>query len=172
MAAPKYVPTDPIDKVRTYSSPPRRNRSWMADRPGDFRGSQPTGDQLGTPGPDQGYAFRLARQFADRLHLGSLDEDDVISGCVAIASKRAGLFGRAPVVHDLTAAFTVWGFLDPAPPEELVELRERLFPQVASAHHYVERRQIVDRVSAEVLLRTHAAVIDDYGRDWTTNIAN
>jgi hypothetical protein len=143
----------------------------MADRPGDFGGAQPAGDQLGTPGPDQGYAFKLAKQFAGRLHPGRLDNDDVTSGCVAIASKRAGLFGRAPMVYDLTAAFTIWGFLDPGPPPDLVELRERLFPQVASPHHYVERREIVDRVSAEVLLRPHAAIKADYVRDWTANIA-
>ena len=31
------------------------------------------------------------------------------------------MFSRAPVVHDLTIAFTIWGFLDAQPPAELVE---------------------------------------------------
>ncbi len=144
----------------------------MADRPGDFGGAQPTGDQLGTPGPDQGYAFKLARHFADRLHPGRLDNDDVTSGCVAIASKRAGLFGRAPVVYDLTAAFTMWGFLDPAPPSDAGRAqRTALSPGRQRLITTSNAAELVDRVSAEVLLRPHAAINDDYGRDWTTNIA-
>ena len=43
-----------------------------------------------------------------------------------LALKRASLFGRAPVVHDLEVAFTIWGFLGAAPPE-LVALRRPLF---------------------------------------------
>ena len=37
----------------------------------------------------------------------------------AIALRRASLFGRAPVIHDLRIAFTIWGFLDPDPPADL-----------------------------------------------------
>ncbi|NNF55886.1 MAG: hypothetical protein HKN03_15780 [Acidimicrobiales bacterium] len=169
MSAPDYVPTNVTENVRTYSSPPSRNRSWMADRPGDIDGAWPTGDRLGVPGPDQGYAIKLASSFLDRLHLGSLDEKDVVAGCVAVANKRSGLFGRAPVVHDLTVAFTIWGFLDESPPAELVEQREKMFPEVASAHHYPERREIADRVSASMLQRPHGAIISDYASDWTLN---
>lgn len=143
----------------------------MADRPGDVEGGQPRGEGLGTPGPDQGYALKLARSFEGRLKLGALDEDDVVAGCVAIASKRSGLFGRGPVVHDLTAAFTMWGFLDDSPDAELVALREELFPQVASSHHYSERREIVDLVSAEALARPHAEIITDYQTGWRQNIS-
>ena len=142
----------------------------MADRPGDIDGAWPTGDGLGTPGPDQGYAIKLALGFADQLHLGKLDQGDVISGCVAVANKRSGLLGRAPVIHDLTAAFTIWGFLDDSPAADLVELREKMFPEVASAHHYPERREIADRVSAEMLRRPHGAIISDYNGDWTLNL--
>lgn len=170
MSAPDYVPTNVTEKVRTYSSPPSRNRSWMADRPGDIDGQWPTGDGLGTPGPDQGYAIKLAAGFSERLHLGNLHQDDVTAGCVAVATKRSGLLGRAPIVHDLTAAFTIWGFLDETPAAELVELREKMFPEVASAHHYPERREIADRVSAEMLRRPHGAIISDYQSDWTLNL--
>ena len=166
MAAPDYVPTDPTQNVRTYSSPPSRNRSWMADRPGDLPGEHPTGERLGVPGPDQGYALKLARLFDDQLELGALSHDDVVAGCVAVACKRSGLFGRGPVVHDLRAAFTVWGFLDESPDTELVELRERLFPEVASSHHYRERREIVDLVPNEALERPHAEIIADYQTGW------
>jgi hypothetical protein len=142
----------------------------MAERPGDLAGEQPTGEGLGTPGPDQGFALKLAKMFDDRLHTGELHRDDVVAGCVAVANKRSGLYGRAPVVHDLTAAFTIWGFLDESPKPDLVELRERLFPEVASSHHYAERREIVDLVTAETLQRPHAAIIDDYKTDWRTNV--
>jgi hypothetical protein len=142
----------------------------MAERPGDLSGQQPTGEGFGTPGPDQGYALKLAKMFDDRLNTGKLNRDDVVAGCVAVANKRSGLYGRAPIVHDLTAAFTLWGFLDESPDPELVELRERLFPQVASSHHYPERREIVDCVSSEVLRRPHAEIISDYQADWRQNV--
>jgi len=143
----------------------------MAQRPGDLIGEQPVGERFGTPGPDQGYTIKLAKMFHDRLHLGTLGLDDVVAGCVAVANKRAGLYGRGPVVHDLTSAFTLWGFLDDSPDQELVELRERLFPQVASAHHYPERREIVDLVPAESLERPHAEIITDYQTGWRQNLA-
>jgi len=57
MAAPEYVPVKPMDDVRAYESPPRRPDPWKAVRPGDLHGSQPRGDGLGSPGPDQGYAL-------------------------------------------------------------------------------------------------------------------
>jgi hypothetical protein len=143
----------------------------MADRPGDIDRGQPVGAGLGTPGPDHGYALKLARAFDDRLKVGNLRHDDVVAGCVAIACKRSGLYGRGPVIHDLTAAFTMWGFLDDSPDPELVRERERLFGQVASAHHYSERREIVDLVDASVLERPHAEILADYVTNWRDNIA-
>jgi len=142
----------------------------MADRPGDIHGAQPEGDRFGTPGPDQGYAIKLAGSFSDRLRTGKLSHNDVVSGCVAVAIKRSGAFGRGPVVHDLTAAFTIWGFLDSNPASDLVELREELFPQIASSHHYAERREVADMVPSEVLARPHSLIIEDYGADWRNNI--
>lgn len=170
MAAPDFVPTTPTDRVRVYTSPPRRPDSWRADRPGDLRGGQPRGDQLGSIGPDQGYAYRLARQFADRLHLGGTHREDAIAGCVAVATKRASLLRRAPVVHDLTAAFTVFGFLDADAPAELVELREHLFVGVHDPHHYVQLRRLVDLVPAEVLRHPHTAIAKQYEAAWRDNL--
>lgn len=166
MAAPDHVPARPTRRVRAYSSPPRRNDPWRADRPGDLEGRQPKGAALGTAGPDQGYAYRLVHLFDDRLHLGGVDKDDAVAGCVAIAMKRAALFGRAPVVHDLTAAFTVYGFLDQNPPDELAAERAELFAEVKSNHHYSERRQLVDRVSEEALLASHTEIESRYRSDW------
>lgn len=171
MAAPDYVPTDPTERVRRYTSPPRRAESWVADRPGDIDGPQPTGPRLGAQGPDQGYALSLASLFDDKLHLGNVAHDDAVTGCVAVATKRAALYGRAPVVHDLTAAFTIFGFLDENPADELTELRESLFAQVHSHHHYRERRAIADLVADDVLRRPHSAVEADYRADWKRNLS-
>ncbi len=108
---------------------------------------QPRGDRLGHQGPDQGYALRLARQFEGKLTLTAGEhEKDALAGAVAVALKRASLFGRAPVIHDLTVALTVWGFLDEEPPKELVDLRKHLFEEVWHPHHYAELRRIVDLV--------------------------
>ncbi len=166
MAAPDHVPTDPTQRVRAYSSPPRRADGWTADRPGDLGGRQPKGAALGTAGPDQGYAYRLVPLFNDRLHLNGVDRDDAIAGCVALAMKRSALFGRAPVVHDLTAAFTIYGFLDQDAPEELVESRRELFAEVKSNHHYSERRHLVDRVSESELTKSHDEIAGQYRQDW------
>ncbi len=172
MAAPDYVPTDPTDTVRRYSSPPSRKRSWSADRPGDLDQGQPEGVRFGTQGPDQGYAYRLVSHFDDRLQLGKLSREDVVSGCVAIAMRRSGLFGRGPVIHDLTAAFSVYGFLDPDAPSELVELREKMFSQIANSHHYSERRAVVDKVLTSALEQPHGVIVSSSERDWRSNLAD
>ena len=167
MAAPEYVPLKPTDAPRAYTSSPRRPESWVAERPGDLRDGQPRATRLGSQGPDQGYALRLLHQFEGRLHLsGGEHAEDVEAGCTGVALKRASLFGRAPVVHDLTFAFTVWGFLDESPAAELVELRRKLFAEVRHPHHYEAQRAIVDAVPATTLRMSHAAVAEAHGTDW------
>ena len=117
MAAPPFVPRSPVDKPRTYESPDHVPEAWRADRPGDLAGRQPTGAQLGYQGPDQGYGLLLAERFRDRLQLQQAEAaDDAIQGSLGVALRRASMFGRAPTIHDFTVAFTIWGFLDPAPP--------------------------------------------------------
>jgi hypothetical protein len=160
MAAPDYVPKPADDQPRVYTSPPRRPESWYADRPAEIDGLQPEGPRLGVPGPDQGYAIKLARQFEDRLVLVPGESaDDAVAGCVAIATRRAALFGRAPMIHDLTVAFTLWGFLSEAP-AELTSVRKARFAAVASPHHYEERREIADAVPDEVLRMPHGKVAE------------
>jgi hypothetical protein len=158
MAAPDYVPVPTDDKARVYTSPPWRAEPWMADRPAELDGRQPLGPRLGSPGPDQGYAMKLAAQFQGKLVLTPGEhEGDALAGCLAIAMRRASLFGRAPTVHDLTVALTIWGFLA-EPPVELAALRRQIFAGVASTHHYAERRAIVDGVPAELLKLSPAEV--------------
>ena len=69
MAAPTFVPADPVDTVRWYRSAPRRPDPWVVSRPGELDGPQPVGDGLGTPGPDAGYALTLAAAFRGTLTL-------------------------------------------------------------------------------------------------------
>jgi hypothetical protein len=158
MAQPDYVPTPTADAPRVYTSPPWRPDSWMADRPAELQGRQPLGPRLGVPGPDQGYALKIAEPFRDRLVLTAGESaDDALGGCIAIAMKRAALFGRAPTVHDLTVAFSLWGYLGEAPPE-LAERRRELFAGVGHPHHYMERRAIADGAPDDLLRLPHAEV--------------
>jgi hypothetical protein len=108
----------------------------------------------------------LARRFEGRLALAPGEhERDALAGAVAVALKRASLFGRAPVVHDLTAALTIWGLLGEAPPD-LVELRTRLFEEVAHPHHYGKLRRVVDLVPEEALRQTPAQLAQSHRLDW------
>jgi hypothetical protein len=167
MAAPEFVPTKATEVVRAYASPPRRPDSWTPDRPGDLTGEgQPHGDQYGAPGPDQGYVLRLVHHFDGKLHANSEQPADVTAGAVAVALKRASLFGRAPVVHDLRVAYTVWGYLDDAAPAELVELRKKLFAGVAHPHHHAELRRVADSVPDDTLRLTPDQVAERYGSGW------
>jgi hypothetical protein len=167
VAAPEYVPLRPARNVRSYESPPWRPDPWLADRPGDLTARQPRGDRFGVPGPDQGYVLVLARRFEGTLHLTDGEhERDALAGSAAIALKRASLFGRAPVIHDLTVALTVWGFLEPEPPEDLVQLRRELFEEVAHPHHYAEQRQLVDLVPEAVLRMIPGEVAAAHAADW------
>ena len=168
MAAPEYVPVDRTRLVRAYESPPRRPDPWLADRPGDLQGGQPRGDRVGYQGPDQGYVLTLARRFEGKLTLRPGEhERDALAGAVAVALKRASLFGRAPIVHDLTVALTIWGYLgEVPPPAELIELRRRMFEEVWHPHRYAEQRAIADAVPEAVLRQTPQQVADAHRRDW------
>ncbi len=84
--------------------------------------------------------------------------------------RRSALFGRGPVVHDLTAAFTIFGFMDENPAQDLVRLRGDVFSQIRSNHHYFERREVVDMVTEEALRQDHNDIITSYGVDWRRNL--
>jgi hypothetical protein len=170
MAAPKFVPVSPVEHPRSYESPDHIPDRWMADRPAELVGQQPQAALFGYQGPDQGYALALAERFRDRLQLQPGESaDDAITGCLGVALRRASLFGRAPTIHDLTVAFTIWGFLDPAPPPELVALRRPLFDGVRLVgHHYSDGRAIADRVPESTLRKPHQQVQTEYPGEWRT----
>jgi hypothetical protein len=168
MAAPRFVHADPNGAPRAYVSPDHVPNGWHGDRPAELDGRQPTGGRLGSQGPDQGYALVLARRFADRLHLQPGEHhDDVVAGCLGVALRRASLFGRAPVIHDLTVAFTVWGYLDADPPADLAAVRQTLFAGVEHvASHYDQARAIVDRVPVETLRMSPQELAKSYPARW------
>jgi hypothetical protein len=168
MAAPDWVPVAlPDQPRRALDLPPARQ--WMADRPGDLDHGQPLGPRLGRPGPDQGYALKLADMLRDRVKVTPPEEvDDALAGCVAIALKRASLFGRAPVMQDIELALRLWGFLDDDPPAELVEVRRHYFP--GAGHHYWEQRAVTDLVPEETLRLTPAQVAERLS-DWRSLLA-
>ena len=142
--------------------------SWAPDRPGEIEGFQPEGPRLGAQGPDQGFALHIAAQLRPKLRLQPGENaDDVIQGCLGVALRRASIFSRAPVVHDLTIAFTIWGFYDATPPAELVELRKPLFEGLRLvAHHYTEALVVADMAPESTLRMTPAQVADAYPADW------
>jgi hypothetical protein len=80
--------------------------------------------------------------------------------------KRSGLMGRAPVVHDVTVALTVWGLLDGSAPAELVDVRRQVFEEVHLPHQYDALREVVDAVPAQVLSQPHGVIAAQYARDW------
>ncbi len=110
----------------------------------------------------------LVGRFHDRLVLTEgEDAHDAEAGCVGVATARASLFGRAPVVYDLELAFGLWGFLDQAP-ADLVEFRQPLF--AGASHHYWDQRDIVDLVPESTLRLTPAAVRQRLG-EWRSLLA-
>jgi hypothetical protein len=160
---PSFVPVVEADQVRrAYQL--HVPEIWTTSRPSELRGTRaPTGAFLGTPGPDQGFALKLARRFEDRLVLGTGEQvEDAMVGCTAVAMRRAASFGRAPLIHDLTSAFTLWGFLAGAP-ADLVTAREPLFR--SASHHYQAQRIIADCVHESTLRLTPIQVAEQI-QDW------
>lgn len=124
-------------------------------------------DRLGVPGPDPGYALKLAGRFRDSLQLHDLEsEADVLAGAAAIAMKRAGLSGRAPISVDVELGLVLWGYLDANVDEELVELRREWFEEIHTRPHYMLRRRIADAVPDELLARTPGEIKAAYAEDW------
>ena len=149
MTQPTFVPIAEADQVR-----PARHLhvpgSWTSSRPAEVVGPvRRSGPSLGTPGPDSGFALRLAKRFEHKLRLGEGEsEHDVLLGVALVAAKRSAIFGRAPSVYDVQFGLNLWGFLDDAPPE-LVASRRVLFSSIS--HDYVAQRRLVDSIPDEML---------------------
>jgi len=132
---------------------------------------QPEGDRLGSQGPDQGFALTIAATFSGRLHLEVGEhEQDALAGAASVGLKRASLFSRAPVVHDLTAALTIWGFLGVAPPAALIAVRTPLFNECHHPHFYERLRRIADAVPSELLHQPLTAILEQIAADWRVGV--
>jgi hypothetical protein len=144
MTQPTFVPISEADQVR-----PARHLlvpgPWTASRPAELGIPRlPAGRSVGTPGPDAGFALRLARRFEHDLKLTDGEaEHDVVLGVALVAAKRAALFGRAPCVYDVQFALAHWQFLSDAS-ADVVAARRLLFSAVS--HDYVAQRALVDSV--------------------------
>ncbi len=163
MTQPSFVPVVEADQVRRAHQLHVPD-IWTASRPSELRDTRaPSGAFLGTPGPDQGFALKLARRFEDRLVLAPGEHtEDAMSGCTAVAMRRSACYGRAPVIHDLSLAFTLWGFLDGAP-ADLVSARQPLFR--SASHHYQAQRTIAGCVP-ETTLRLTPEQVAERLADW------
>ena len=121
-------------------------------------------------GPDQGYIHTIAKRFKGQLTLAPGEhEADALAGCAQVALKRASLFTRAPVVHDMRVALTIWGYLGDAQPDQ-VEARHQRFAGVAHSHdpkaHYV----VVDGVPDDLLRKTPDEIIAAWKVDWRSTV--
>ncbi|HXZ61368.1 MAG TPA: hypothetical protein VEG62_01410 [Acidimicrobiales bacterium] len=155
MTQPTFVPIAEADQVRAarHLHVPG---PWTATRPAELKvPAAPRGRALGTPGPDSGFALRLARRFEHELQLGEGEsEHDVLLGVALVAAKRAALFGRAPSVYDVRFALDQWQFLADAPAEVRAS-RRALFSSVS--HDYAAQRALVDSVPEETLRQAPVA---------------
>lgn len=149
MTQPTFVPIAEADQVR-----PARHLhvpgSWTPTRPAEAQAPAVRHSRIvGTPGPDSGFALRLAKRFEHELQLDDGESaHDVLLGVALVAAKRAALFGRAPSVYDVRFALNLWGFLQDEPAERRTE-RKAAFSGVS--HDYVAQRALVDSVPEETL---------------------
>jgi hypothetical protein len=150
MTQPKFAPImeqHEVREVQRIGAP----APWTTHRPGESRPAPQLLRRagLGIPGPDQGYALALATRFEDRLMLEPGERaEDVLAGAVAIALRRAAIFGRAPVATDIELALVLFKYLvgdeGTWPSSDLAALRRERF--TAAAHDYWRRRSLADSV--------------------------
>jgi hypothetical protein len=149
MTQPTFVPIAEADQVR----PARHLQvpgAWTTSRPAELVGpTMRRGADIGTPGPDSGFALRLAKRFEDDLRLDEGESaHDVLLGAALVGSKRAALLGRAPCIHDVRLALDLWGFLDDAP-ADVRAARRVAFSSIS--HDYAAQRALVDSVPEAAL---------------------
>jgi len=124
-------------------------RAWRADRPGDLHGGQPTGELLGSPGPNVGYALTLVERARDRIALAPHEHlADAEAAVGELAMKRAASYGRAPVMADVECAMLVLGYQGGVDPDFAAWRTAAVHD---AAHEYPRRRAICDAVDLDAL---------------------
>ena len=126
------------------TDPPRR---WSPRRPGDLDSPEavPWGGAFGTPGPDTGYALKLAASRQLDLAEGE-SRTDAEAALAGIAAARSSHFGRAPVVGDLDVAEVILGFGSGA------DVGWRHGRIAGAAHHPKRVLELVAAVDPEALV--------------------
>ena len=149
MTQPKYAPILIEDEVRPAAKLDVP-RPWSPHRPSELRaGPRSFGAASGAPGPDQGYALRLAEIISDRVVLGHGEQlDDALSAAVVVALARASSFGRAPVLKDLEFALSALGYLDSVDAETTARRHGRV---TGLSHDYFRQRAIADLCDEKTL---------------------
>jgi hypothetical protein len=124
-------------------------QAWKAERPGDLVAGQPTGDFLGRPGPNVGYAVMLAGRLRDSLQLAPHEhEADALAVIAELGMKRAASFGRGPTMADVEVAATLLGYLGECDDGFLAWRRG---VSHGADHEYGVRRSLVDAVPDSAL---------------------
>jgi hypothetical protein len=164
MAQPDYVPLVSSDRMRPSSrlSVPGH---WAQDRPAELLSLRPPeGPRFGAAGTDLGFGLKLANRVAERAVLADGEHlEDVVAGCFACGCRRASIFHRGPVIHDMELAFAVWGFLTGAP-DQLVDYRRPLF--AGAAHDYTRQRVVADAVTEAALRLPAGNVLSGVATNW------
>jgi hypothetical protein len=96
-----------VPRAQAGPAPARR---WTANRPGDLHSPAevPWGGAFGNPGPDTGYALKLAAGAAYQLDEGE-SRRNVDAALAVIMSARASRTGKAPSADDLSYAQLLLG---------------------------------------------------------------
>jgi hypothetical protein len=124
-------------------------QAWKADRPGDLVAGQPTGNLLGRPGPNVGYAVTLAGRLRDSVQLAPHEHRaDALAIIAELAMKRAASFGRAPTLADVETAALLLGYQGECD-DSFAAWRRDL--SHGADHDYGVRRAFVDAVPDGVL---------------------
>jgi hypothetical protein len=111
---------------------------------------------MGFTGPDLGYGLKLAHRLEPRLQtVPGESREDALMGGFACGSRRSATFGRAPVIHDMEWAYTLWGYLGGAP-QDLLDFRVPLFR--GAGDDYWQQRRIADAVRPDALRLTPSQV--------------
>jgi hypothetical protein len=161
---PRFTPIESRDEVRAtkHLDPPRR---WTPHRPAEFRRDPGASVvRLGTAGPDQGYALRLAAALEDSIVLGHGEHrEDALALAVQVALRRASMIGRAPVRGDIEFALNLLSYRTPLSDEGVAARRATV---TGVAHDHWRCREIAASVPDEVLALGPAAV-GAHAVEWT-----
>jgi hypothetical protein len=122
---------------------------WRADRPGDLVAGQPTGNLLGRPGPNVGYAVMLAARLRESVSCAPHEHTaDALAVIAELAMKRCGSYGRAPTMADVEIAAALLGYRGDVD-DTFAEWRATAIH--GADHEYGVRRAFVDAVPDAVL---------------------